>query len=120
MVELFSTVIPKIYADWKEIFNFGNHNYQYQHCHTLQGKELELSVNIAEIIHAKVFDNYEDDIISWWKIGFTGGIRIIGLYDKQNTIFYPLFIDRHHLLLPDANYNQLDFANCRYNPMAKV
>lgn len=115
MCLLFNVIIPKLYQDSDNIFNFGN-KWLYPHCHTLTGEKLNLAIKIANEIHQREFDTFEGDSISWWQVGMTQGVRIIGLYNKPQNCFYPIFIDRHHLLYPDNNYNQADFEMYDYNP----
>lgn len=113
---LFNTLIPKLYEDYQQIFKFGSKNYQYPHCHTISGDKLDLCVRIANEVHQKEFDTFEGDNISWWQIGLSQGIRLIGLYNKDTFEFFPLFVDRHHLIFPNVKYNQSDFDSFKYNP----
>lgn len=113
---LFNTLIPKLYEDYQQIFKFGGKNYQYPHCHTISGDKLDLFVRIANEVHQKEFETFEGDNISWWQIGLSQGIRLVGLYNKDTFEFFPLFVDRHHLIFPNVKYNQSDFDSFKYNP----
>ncbi|MDK4347662.1 hypothetical protein M4I95_09775 [Enterococcus faecium] len=81
MCLLFNVIIPKLYQDSDKIFNFGS-KWPYPHCHTLTGEKLTLAIKIAKEIHQREFDTFEGDSISWWQVGMTQGVRLIGLYNK--------------------------------------
>lgn len=112
IIGVLTIMVPKLYQDWEFIFNQGGTNKDFKHCHIIKGEELKKSVEIAETIHDTKFDIEN----SWWEIGFSGGVRIIGIFDSTSKTFYPLFIDRHHLIYPDDKYNQKDFKSFCYNP----
>jgi hypothetical protein len=116
IIEILTVTIPKIYQDWEGIFNSGGANRSFRHCHVLEGAKLDISKSIAEEIHQTEFDPDS----SWWELGFNGGVRIIGIYDPILKNFYPFFVDRHHLIYPDKNYNRNDFEKYSYNPKFKT
>lgn len=97
-------------------FNFGN-KWEYPHCHTLTDDKLNLAIKIANEIHQRNFDAFEKDSISWWQIGIKQGVRLVGLYNQPQNCFYPIFVDRHHLLYPSTKHNQSDFEKFKYNPV---
>lgn len=80
------------------------------HCHSLGEKNRELAIKIIHKIHGKrVLD---DDSELWSLGGKTEEIRIIGTFvNSQIHVFYPLFIDHHHLVYPSKKYNSPDYKN---------
>lgn len=112
IIEILTITIPKIYQDWEGIFNSGGANKGFKHCHILSDNERDRSKTIAGEIHETQFDTEN----SWWELGFSGGVRIIGIFDSNSKTFYPLFVDRHHLIYPDKNFNHSDFEKYTYNP----
>lgn len=112
IIRVLTIIIPKLYQDWEFIFKQGGTNKAFKHCHVIKGEELTKSVEIAETIHDTKFDTEN----SWWELGFSGGVRIIGIFDSNSKTFYPLFVDRHHLIYPDNNFNHSDFEKYDYNP----
>lgn len=93
---------PIIYKEHDCIFN----NRGYRHCHkvNLHSKNIQLYEKIIKEIGKDIEFNSVKDML--WQVGLTGSIRIIGVL-SENT-FYPLFIDRHHLLHPSEKHNQKD------------
>lgn len=83
------------------------------HCHLLRGKYKELAIKIIHEIHGnRVLD---DDSELWSLGGKTEEIRIIGTFiNSQIHVFYPLFIDHHHLVYPSKKYNNPDYKNFKF------
>lgn len=55
-----------------------------------------------------------DDDTNLWELGApTEEIRIIGSFVVK--VFYPLFIDHHHLIYPNKNYNNKDYGHFSYS-----
>lgn len=115
MSEVVGIIIPKLYTDYNDIFNPGNRK-QNKHCHIVAPNKIELCEKIAHSIHGIDFEQIDDSTFKWWQIGFTAGVRIIGIYDSYQHDFFPMFIDRHHLLHPSDSYNQQDHGKYSYNP----
>lgn len=108
-------MIPKLYKDCDSIFNFGSH--MYPHCHTVKGNSIELVKKIAEKVNgSELLDVIEDEDYSWWQVGFTGSIRMFGIYNKNENSFFPLFVDWHHLIYESIKYNGEDYSNYNYSP----
>lgn len=116
MIYIMNTVIPKLYSDGEEIFKPGSNKSINTHCHTITGDKLKLAIEIANKIHKRTFDSFEGEDISWWQVGWSKGIRLIGLYNKVEKDFFPLFIDRHHLIFSSEKHNKTDYKNCKFNP----
>ncbi len=85
-----------------------------QHCHRLTGGQQGLALKIINEIHG---DKILDKETELWQIGGkTKGIRIIGTFVNDSVrIFYPLFIDHHHLLYPSQKYNQKDYKKFNFS-----
>lgn len=116
ITEIVTELIPKLFAEWESLFNTGTKNY---HCHPVPEEKKELVKRIAEEIQDTTLNNQDlsESRIQWWYIGFKGSLRLVGLYEKENTTFYPMFIDHHHLIHDNAYYNQPDFAKYAYCPV---
>lgn len=50
-----------------------------------------------------------------WQLGISGGVRIIGR--RRSNIFDVLFIDYHHLIYPNKNYNQDNYNTYTFCPI---
>lgn len=64
------------------------------------------------------FDRFYDDNIndySIWQLGTSYGVRLI--CTQYKNIFNVLFIDYHHLIYPNINYNDRDFNIYRFCPI---
>lgn len=100
-------LIPDIEEYGPNIFNG-----RARHCHLLRGSEDKLARKVIRAIHG---DRILDGLSEIWELSAkTEEIRVIGTFvnDKMH-IFYPLFIDHHHLIYPDKNYNSPDYK--KYN-----
>lgn len=83
-----------------------------KHCHVLRGKQDLLARKIIK----KMYGNKVllDDDTNLWELGApTEEIRIIGSFVVK--VFYPLFIDHHHLIYPNKNYNNKDYGHFSYS-----
>lgn len=116
ITEIATEIIPKLFNEWENLLNNNPHNY---HCHPVTKDKKELIRRISEKIHGRTFD--EDELnqarIQWYYIGFKGNLRLIGLFSRDRKTFYPIFIDHHHLIYPDENYNQNDYNNYNFCPI---
>lgn len=98
-------------------------NSKKTHTHLITGDKLELVGKILrELVKAKWPQNDIETIVAnymsgdVWQVGYTNGLRLIG--SRNNNIFNLLFIDYHHLIEPDDNYNNPDFYKYKYCPMS--
>lgn len=116
ITEISTEIVPKLYNEHKSLFNNNGHNY---HCHKVAEDKKELVKEIAEEIHATKFDNNQlrEARIQWWYLGFKQNIRLVGLYDRSKEVFYPMFIDHHHLIHQNDFFNQPDFKKYDYCPI---
>lgn len=98
-------VIPNIEKQGKDLFN-----NQAKHCHRLSGPPEELAKKVIREIHGQ---QILDDQTSIWELsGEIEEIRIVGSFVNDGMhIFYPLFIDHHHLIYPSEKYNSPDYSN---------
>ena len=85
-----------------------------KHCHRLTGEQQGLALKIIKEIHGSKILDKESEL---WQIGGkTKEIRIIGTFVNGSVrIFYPLFIDHHHLLYPSQKYNQSDYKKFNFS-----
>lgn len=101
---IMGTLFPTIYREYSHIFNAGNKSFIHCHKVSLDTKRVGLYEKIIRSIDSNIsFNSIKDSL---WQVGLTGSIRIVGIY--ENNIFYPLFIDRHHLLYESEKHNQKD------------
>lgn len=117
MIYIFEILIPTLYREHNDIFKHGNPGRQYPHCHTVSDEKIEICIKISEELHQRKFSDFKGDTVSWWQIGITRGMRVFGLFDDEKKSFYPLFIDRHHLVSPNEKYNDQDYQSFSYNPL---
>lgn len=117
ITEITIEIIPKLYNEHKQLFHYNN-GYN-PHCHIVAKDKKELVKKIAEEIHQTEFDETQlnEARIQWWYLGFKGSLRLLGLYDLNKEIFYPLFIDHHHLIHESETYNQPDYEKYDYCPV---
>ena len=85
-----------------------------KHCHKLSGEQQKLALKIISEIHG---DKILDKEVELWQIGGkTKEIRVIGTFvNDLIRIFYPLFIDHHHLLYPSQKYNHNDYRKFTFS-----
>ena len=60
-----------------------------------------------------LFNNINDYNI--WQLGISGGLRLVGI--RRSNVFSVLFIDYHHLIYPDKNYNQENYELYDFCPI---
>lgn len=96
-------LIPNIEEYGPDIFNG-----KAKHCHLLRNAEDKRARKIIRAIHGnRVLDGLSE---IWELSAKTEEIRIIGTFvNDEMHIFYPLFIDHHHLIYPDKYYNSPDY-----------
>lgn len=112
ITEIVHTTIPLIYKYSTDIFINGKaKSTPLGHSHLLKDDALITAKSLAGLITTKPFDEH---LTSWWQIGGSQGVRIIGVYVTSAATFYPLFIDCHHLLSPNKYYNQADVKSYSY------
>lgn len=92
------------------------------HTHVISDSKIGLVEKILTELFRIVYNSKEIDKIvnnyisgDIWQIGYKKGLRFIGV--RNDNIFNVLFIDYHHLLEPDKNYNQPDYYKYKYCPM---
>ena len=76
-------------------------------------KNFKNSTNIERDFELFLENNINDYHI--WQLGISGGVRIIGR--RRSNIFDVLFIDYHHLIYPDKNYNQENYNMYSFCPI---
>lgn len=113
---LFSKLVPYIQEHWKDIKSNNGKNYQYRHCHIIKDEPKNLVLEIAESIHKNPILDEEDDF-KIWQFGTVQGVRLITIFDHNNEVLYPIFVDYHHQIYPSQSYNQKDLMNYTYSPM---
>lgn len=115
---LLEDIIPSINENYDSIFlKFNN---QYRHCHQLDEKKALLANKLSkELISTDISKSVDGSDYSWWQLGVKGSIRIIGIFSKTDNVFYPIFVDWHHLLFSSKKYNQADFSKYSYCPHRK-
>ncbi len=109
-----------------------NHTYndingasKHSHPITNGSKEMKLVENIIKEKLKKDYRYEENDINNFfvnnindyqmWQIGLDGDVRIIGI--RYINRFKPIFIDYHHLIFPDKNYNQRNYKKFNFCPV---
>ncbi|STO08079.1 hypothetical protein [Exiguobacterium aurantiacum] len=107
------SLLPKLMKDWKSLYPNPNAR-QFPHCHVLNGNALKRAKDIINEIYPDA-DYSSEYLKNIWQFGFSQGIRLVCGVNNNDEI-YPFFVDYHHLLNPDKNYNQQDFASFRYCP----
>lgn len=116
MTEIITEFIPKLYDEYDSLFN--NHSRAYN-CHPVSDDKINFVMEIAENIHQTEFslEQLKEARYQWWYLGFKQSVRLVGLYNFGEKAFYPIFIDHHHLLHADINYNQPDYSKYSYCPI---
>lgn len=109
--EVNSKLFPYIQQNIELIFA-----HKAKHCHTLDAKISETARKVIFNIHRRDIDESTE----LWQLAAGGSTRLIcALLSKTDgTVLYPLFIDHHHLLLPDdtGSNNKTDYSKCKFNP----
>lgn len=107
-------MIPQIYENAFEIFvNCNPKNTPLFHSHAIDNEHIPL---VQEIAYKLTNEQYDDPELSWWEIGGVQSVRMFGIYFDSEPGFYPVFMDWHHLVYPDQNYNDKDYNNYNYIP----
>ncbi|WP_407270591.1 hypothetical protein [Radiobacillus sp. PE A8.2] len=110
ITELFHKVIPLIQKNGNDMIRQAG-TQGWRHCHPVDEEKLDLSKKILEEIHGQ---NLTGDKVSGpqlWQFGVSQNIRLIAIYDYTNNYLTPVFVDYHHLIHPDDNFNQPDYLN---------
>lgn len=105
--------LPEVEEMGKDIFSSST-----PHCHPLRNKKRDLACKII----LKIDNINLNDEVNLWQLSAKDGrnLRIIGsIVTDKIYIFYPLFIDYHHLLYPSNSYNQMDVKNFSFKPQEK-
>ncbi|MFC3745110.1 hypothetical protein [Paenibacillus sp. GCM10012306] len=117
IVHILNKLIPVVSDNWDSI-KFKT-NYQFQHCHRVPDDKLPLVKQIEQEIHGKsLLDPDAEHSVKYWQIGIEG-IRMFALYNYDSNIMFPIFIDYHHLIYPDKNYNQRDTDHFSFCPISE-
>lgn len=99
---------------------------KHSHSIPMNTKEYELVINILKELYKSYKDtNYSDkdfelfldnniNEYQLWQLGISS-IRLFGI--RRSNIFSVLFIDYHHLVYPDKNYNQKNYEKYVFCPM---
>lgn len=86
------------------------------HSHKLEKQKSSLLNTIIKQYEID-FSSLNLDFENFYQVGFTGSLRIVGVFDTKDgvTYFYPLFSDPHHLIYPDIKHNTKDTHKYSYN-----
>lgn len=109
MRDIFSKIFPHAQENINKIM--ANNE---AHCHIISDRDKRnLCTQVIEEIHNKTIS----EEVELWQLGATGEIRVIGSIISHGTIyiFYPLFVDCHHLIYPSNNRsnNHKDVKNSK-------
>lgn len=88
------------------------------HCHLVRGKSADKVRKVyAQIVKSLEIGDQNADLGEQpiYSIGSVQGIRLFCTV-QRNFIVDVLFIDYHHLIYPDKNYNDKDFKKYKYAP----
>lgn len=107
-------LFPKIQEDAEKVIKNGG---RISHTHIVSDKKISLIKKIANKTHGREFEEVLKK--QWWQLGFTNATRVIAIYDDTKNVLYPIFIDFHHLIHADENYNQKDFSTYDFCPVEK-
>lgn len=100
---------------------------KHSHSVLVDTKEYSLIINIIkELFKSYKGNNYNEKDFNLfllnnindyhiWQLGISGGIRLFGI--RKLNVFSVLFIDYHHLVYPDKNYNQENYKLYNFCPM---
>lgn len=96
-----------------DIEKMGQEIFKEKHCHPVSGKQVANALKIVKKLHG---ENVLDKETQIWELSARkGGVRIFGVFVNDTfRRFYPLFVDYHHLLYSDKNYNQSDYKNNKF------
>ncbi|WP_026582112.1 hypothetical protein [Bacillus sp. J33] len=118
LFELFHKVIPTIQQNWKDIVQ-GQGKGSWRHCRPVSEEKLDFVLGIIEKTHSHTFKDKIGVGSSLWQLGFTQNIRLIAIYDYRNNSLTPVFVDYHHLVHPDKNFNQPDYKRFGFCPVCE-
>lgn len=100
---------------------------KHSHSIPIDTKQYFLVINIIkELFKSFKEDSYDDRSFQLflennineyhvWQLGISGGVRLIGI--RKLNVFSVLFIDYHHLIYPDKNYNQENYELYSFCPI---
>lgn len=114
MTYLFSQLIPRVSADWKN----NSSSTEFKHCHKIDSSSdaFKKYKNAIKQIHTRIdLDNLEI-----WQLGFKGNpMRLICHNGTQSNCLIPLLIDQHHLGYESQKHNQKDYKKYKFCPIEK-
>lgn len=103
LVKIFSSIFPSIQNDYKQMLNSKNN------CHYLSGENKQKALKVIKEIHRI---NIDDEANIFQISDGTSGIRVIGILVSYSVqVFYPMFIDPHHLIYESKKYNSKDYKH---------
>ena len=119
ITEITTVILPALYKDFSNVFSLSP---QYRHCHPVPQDKRKLVEAVSREIHGSDiqsmnFEELNENRVEWWYLGFKNNLRLVGLYNKANSCFYPMFIDHHHLIHESQYYNQSDYGKYDYCPL---
>lgn len=90
------------------------------HSHRVKKEKYKIINSILKSYDFKSI-NQDIDVEDLYQLGQSQGLRIIGYFDliAGQRYFYPIFIDPHHLIHGDLNYNNKDTNNFKYSNLEK-
>lgn len=99
-----------------------------RHCHQIKEDEkynlvikcIEKSLDVSGHANSKIIVTQLLEGEDLYQIGFEGGIRYIGTYDRERNVFRPYLIDYHHKVYPDEKRNKYNERNLNYCVMNSI
>ncbi|MBH0170993.1 hypothetical protein [Fictibacillus sp. 18YEL24] len=117
LTEIFHKLIPNIQQNWLEIIRTPGRG-SWRHCHQVDNEKIDLVLAITEQIHGHQFRTEKTAGPSLWQFGVTQNIRLFAIHDYTNNHLVPLFVDYHHLVHPNKNFNQPDYERYSFCPIS--
>ncbi|MEH7503301.1 hypothetical protein V7152_15030 [Neobacillus drentensis] len=115
--EIFQTILPTVQKNWDTIKL--NQKKQFPHCHTVPPSKIEMVEKITKEIHGRPLLDEEDNSLKYWQLGMTQSIRVIAVYNQLKNVFFPVFVDYHHLIHDSVKYNQNDYDQYNFCPVCR-
>lgn len=107
--------------------NITNASNKHSHSIPVNSKQYNLIIEIVKELYKSYKNNscserdlelfISNNISNYhiWQLGVSGGIRLIGI--RNSNIFNVIFIDHHHLIYDDKNYNDKNYELYDFCPI---